>query len=138
MGFSYEKYPSIVRLTKVNFYGKKLMAKATLDPETEYTARLFAEKITQQYDTAGIIVFGSRARQTHSSDSDADIAVLLRGKHTRLIPTKLTMADLAFDVLLETGIRIQPLPIWLDEWQTPEHYSNPLLLHNIAKEGIRL
>jgi len=26
------------------------------------------------------------------------------------------MADIAFDVLLETSIYIQPLPIWEDEW----------------------
>ena len=35
------------------------------------------------------------------------------------------MADVAFDVLLETGIRIQPLPVWEDEWEHPESYSNP-------------
>ena len=48
------------------------------------------------------------------------------------------MADLAYDVLLETGIRIQPLPIWEEEWEHPEAYSNPHLLPNIAREGIRL
>ncbi|MDP2811428.1 MAG: hypothetical protein Q8O34_14890 [Rhodocyclaceae bacterium] len=30
------------------------------------------------------------------------------------------------------------LPIWEDEWAHPDHYSNPHLLANIAKEGIRL
>jgi hypothetical protein len=44
----------------------------------------------------------------------------------------------AYDVLLETGINVAPLPIWLDEWNHPENYSNPALLHNIAKEGVRL
>jgi len=48
------------------------------------------------------------------------------------------MADEAFDVLLETGIRIQPLPIWEDEWANPEQYANPALLKNIAREGVRL
>jgi antitoxin ChpS len=48
------------------------------------------------------------------------------------------MDDLAYDVLLDTGIRIQPLPIWEDEWEHPEAYSNPLLLKNIEREGIRL
>lgn len=47
------------------------------------------------------------------------------------------MADLAYDVLLETGIHIQPLPIWEEEWEHPETYSNPSLLHNIKREGIR-
>jgi hypothetical protein len=44
-------------------------------------------------------------------------------------------ADVAFDVLQETGINISPLPVWLDEWEHPENDSNPALLQNIASEG---
>jgi len=87
---------------------------------------------------ADAIVYGSRARGTHRVDSDADVAILLTGDHQRFLTTKLTMADAAFDILLETGIHISPLPLWLDEWENPESYSNPSLLHNIAREGIRL
>ena len=42
---------------------------------------------------------------------------------------KLTLADLAFDVLLETGIRVQPLPVWEEEWAHPESYSNRAAPH---------
>jgi hypothetical protein len=45
-----------------------------------------------------------------------------------LCPPSLRWNDLAYDVLLETGIRIQPLPIWKIEWDYPENYSNPALL----------
>lgn len=110
----------------------------TLDPDTERAARLFLQKIAGQYDMVGAILFGSRARRTHQADSDADVAVLLRGEHMRFLPTKLAMADIAYDVLLETGIRVQPLPVWEDEWLHPENYSNPRLLANIAKDGVRL
>ncbi len=48
------------------------------------------------------------------------------------------MADMAFDVLLETGITISLFPVWLDEWKHPEDYPNPALLRNIAQEGVRL
>jgi uncharacterized protein len=48
------------------------------------------------------------------------------------------MADLAFDVLLDTGINISPLPVWLDEWEHPENYLNAVLLKSIAEEGVRL
>ncbi|MFZ4537611.1 hypothetical protein [Propionivibrio sp.] len=48
------------------------------------------------------------------------------------------MSDVAFDVLLETGINISPLPVWLDEWEHPETYANPRLLKNIALDGVRL
>jgi uncharacterized protein len=109
-----------------------------LDHQTESAVRRFLTLLGGRYDTAGAIVFGSRARGTHEPDSDADVAVLLSGEHQRFLPTKLAMADVAFDVLLETGINISPLPVWLDEWEHPENYSNPALLQSIAREGVRL
>lgn len=109
-----------------------------IDANTELAVRRFLGLLTDRYRTAGAIVFGSRARGTHRIDSDADVAILLTGEHQRFVTTKLDMADIAFDVLLETGINISPLPIWLDEWEHPEHYSNPALLRNIAREGVRL
>lgn len=109
-----------------------------IDPDTAEAVRRFIGLISDRYATAGAIIFGSRARGTHCPDSDADVAVLLSGEHQRFLTTKLAMADIAFDVLLETGINISPLPVWLDEWEHPENYSNPALLQNIAKEGVRL
>lgn len=109
-----------------------------IDHDTGEAVRRFLSLIASRYDIAGTIVYGSRARGTHRPDSDADVAVLLRGEHQRLLTAKLDMADVAFDVLLETGILISPLPIWLDEWEHPENYSNPSLLSNINREGVRL
>lgn len=110
-----------------------------IDDDTEKAVRRFLALIAGRYDLAGAIVFGSPARgTTHRSDSDADVAVLLSSEHQRFLTTKLTMADVAFDVLLETGINISPLPVWLDEWEHPENYSNPALLQSIASEGVRL
>ncbi len=111
---------------------------AEIDKETELAARAFIAKVAVQYNYAGAILFGSRARNTNRPDSDADVAVLLHGEHVKFVDVKLDMADIAYDVLLETGIRIQPFPIWEDEWDHPEAYSNPRLLHNIEREGIRL
>lgn len=111
---------------------------AGIDHDTEEAVRRFLALIAGHYDTAGAIVYGSRARGTHRPDSDADVAVLLNGEHQKVLTTTLAMADVAYDVLLETGINISPLPVWLDEWEHPESYSNPTLLHNIAREGIRL
>ena len=111
---------------------------ADIDTETEKAVRSFIEKVASQYDVAGVILFGSRARKSHRSDSDADVAVLLHGRPGKFVATKLDMADLAYEVLLETGIRIQPLPIWQEEWEHPETYSNPRLLQTIERDGIRL
>lgn len=114
------------------------MFMARIDRNTEEAVRRFLGLIANSYDTAGAIIYGSRARGTHRPDSDADVAVLLNGERQRVLMTTLAMADVAYDVLLDTGINISPLPVWLDEWEHPETYTNPALLHNIAREGIRL
>ncbi len=95
-------------------------------------------RVTTRYDAIGGILFGSRARQTRSAESDADVAVLLRGARQPFMAAMREMDDVAFDVLLETGVRVQPLPIWEVDWAAPERYSNPGLLANIAREGLRL
>jgi predicted nucleotidyltransferase len=109
-----------------------------LDAATQRAISLFTQRLANRYDMAGAILFGSRARQTHRPDSDADVVILLRGEHRRFLPTKLAMADIAFDVLLETGVNISPLPVWVDEWEHPETFSNPWLLKTIAREGVPL
>ncbi len=114
------------------------MGTQAIDPDTQRAVKQFLGLLAGRYDMAGAMLYGSRARGTHRPDSDADVAVLLRGEPQRLLPTTLAMADVAYDVLLETGVNITPLPIWLDEWEHPETYSNPALLRNIAREGVRL
>jgi len=109
-----------------------------IDPKTDHAVRRFLAEIARHYDMAGAMIYGSRARGTHRDDSDADVAVLLKGEPQKLLPTSLAMADVAYDVLLDTGINISPLPVWMEEWEHPENHSNPALLHAIAREGIVL
>ncbi len=109
-----------------------------IDRNIETAIRRFLSLISGRYDTAGAILYGSRARGTHRPDSDADVAVLLRGQNQPFLSAKLEMADTAFDVMLETNILVSPLPIWVDEWEHPESYSNPDLLRHIDREGVRL
>jgi antitoxin ChpS len=94
--------------------------------------------VMDQYPAPRAILFGSRALGTAHEESDADVAVLLKGEKGPFIKTKMALDNIACDVLLSTGIRTQPLPIWKDEWARPEHYSNPRLLQNIAREGVAL
>ncbi|WP_029463239.1 nucleotidyltransferase domain-containing protein [Serpentinimonas barnesii] len=111
---------------------------STIDSATEAAVRRFLALIAGRYDMAGAIVYGSRARGTHRPDSDADVAVLLRGPHQRPMSAKLDMADSAFDVMLETGILVSPLPVWIEEWENPLLHPNPTLLQRISQEGVRL
>lgn len=109
-----------------------------VDAQTENAIRIFLAAIAPRYAIAGAILYGSRARGTQRRDSDADLAVLLSGDPEPRMPMALAMADVAYEVLLETGLNIAPLPVWVEEWKTPERFSNPELLANIAREGVRL
>jgi predicted nucleotidyltransferase len=109
-----------------------------LDADTARAARLFLASVARNYAVRAAVLFGSRARGGFRPDSDADIAVLLEGPHRLFLATKLELADIAYDVLLETGVHIQPLPLWEEEWEHPETFSNPRLIENIRREGIPL
>jgi predicted nucleotidyltransferase len=109
-----------------------------LDPSTERAARAFISAIGKLYPVTGAILFGSRARGDHSAGSDADLAILLPGVHGSTINTMLEMIDAAYAIELESGIVVSPLPIWQDQWDHPEHFSNPSLIRNIQRDGIPL
>ncbi|CCD28834.1 Putative DNA polymerase, beta domain protein region [Candidatus Glomeribacter gigasporarum BEG34] len=114
------------------------MSTAQLDPETERAARVFLERIKSRFNVAGAILFGSRARRTHRLDSDADIAVIIREPHGKRSAAAIDMAGVAFDVLLETDVLVEALPLWEEELIHPEYFSHPDLIENIRREGIRL
>lgn len=101
-------------------------------------ARDFARRVALDWPVQGAVLFGSQARGSAHVGSDTDVAVLLQGVPGDFVATKLALDDVAYDVLLDSGIRIQPLPIWVAEWEHPERYNNPRLLENIAREGMYL
>jgi DNA invertase Pin-like site-specific DNA recombinase len=113
-------------------------ARPTLDAETEHAARVFMQRIEGKYPAIEGLVFGSRARGDHRPDSDADLAVILKGERGDRYKVSGDMAGIAFDVMLETGILVQAVPLWEGELQRPERFSNPALIDNIKREGLRL
>ena len=108
------------------------------DADTERAVRAFLEKVARQYDVTGAILFGSRARGDSRAGSDADIAVLLQGTPGHRGDAALKMAGIAFDVMLETGLLVEAIPLWQEEWEHPERFSNPALIENIRRDGVRL
>jgi uncharacterized protein len=108
------------------------------DAQTQHAAKIFLEKIASRHPFHEALLFGSRARDTHTTDSDADIAVVLKGPNRDRADAVKSMAAIAFHVMLETGVMVEALPLWLDEIEDPESFSNPALIRNILREGIRL
>ena len=107
-------------------------------PAVLSAGRDFARRVALAWPLQVALLFGSQARGSAHVGSDTDVAVLLHGAPGDFVATKLALDDVAYDVLLDSGIRIQPLPIWEDEWAHPERYSNTRLLENIAREGLAL
>jgi antitoxin ChpS len=106
--------------------------------EVRRAVECFVEKLRGSYDVSQVIMFGSRARGDHRSDSDLDLALVLNGERGDFIGIKLDMAGLAFDVLLETGMLVQPFPLWDGDLLHPERFPNPTLIRAIARDGVRL
>ena len=109
-----------------------------LDAETERAARAFMRRLEGDYPAVEGFVFGSRARGSHTADRDADLTVILKGDGRDRWALTRAMSGIAFDVMLETGILIQPLPLWQGELRRPETFSNPALIETIKREGLRL
>lgn len=83
-----------------------------------------------------LILFGSRARGDNRPDSDADVAVILRGPIENRWSLKRRIIEDTYPILLEAGLYIQPWPLEEGELNDPERSSNPDLVRNILRDGI--
>ncbi len=115
-----------------------VVSRPALDAETDHAARVFMQRLEGKFPAIEGLVFGSRARGDNTPDSDADLAVILKGERGDRYKVSGDMAGIAFDVMMETGILVDPLPLWEDELKRPERFSNPALIDNIKREGLRL
>ena len=110
----------------------------TIDADTERAARVFLGRVAGLYPIDQALLFGSRARRSHRQDSDADIAVVIAGEHGKRSTVAMDMAGIAFEVLLDTGVLIEALPLWSGELEHPELFGNLALIENIRRDGIKL
>lgn len=110
----------------------------SVDKNTAKATGAFMRIAAEKYDLTGAILFGSRARGDYRPDSDADLALFLKEEDSSREDVAIEMAGIAFDVMLETGVLIEPLPLWEEEWKHPESFNNPALLQNIRAQGVSL
>lgn len=88
--------------------------------------------IHESEPSAKIYLYGSRARESASNESDWDILILIkRDKVTDQIEHKIT--DPLYDLEFETGEVISPMVYSEKEWDTK--YSITSFYHNVMNEG---
>jgi len=106
------------------------------ETEVERALGLFAAAVRGAYGPRllGLHLFGSRARGDHEPFSDADVAVVLEGAVER-IPEIRRLARLSHEVLIETGVDVQPWPVAIDAWQDPARHTNPALIESMRRDG---
>lgn len=105
--------------------------------DTESDVRKFMARIPADLPVERVLLYGSRARGDFRPDSDADVAVILRhGAGDWKLLWMLT--GLAYDVFVDTGIMIQPVPVSSRDWADPDGFPRPSFLRNVAREGIQL
>jgi uncharacterized protein len=108
------------------------------EPAVDRAIALFLNAIREGYAVEEVRLYGSRARADFRPDSDVDLAVVLHGPRGNIWSTARAFADITFDILIETGIALSPLPLWHDDLDHPERANNPALIRNIQQEAIRL
>ena len=107
-----------------------------LDAATARATRLFRDRIEESFRPSRVLIFGSRARGSPGTDSDADVAVVLGGDDGDRWAIARDTA--AFDVLIETGVLIDPAPVWDAELMRPDQFINPALIHAILRDGVAI
>lgn len=82
-----------------------------------------------------LILFGSRARGDHRPDSDADVAIVLRDRNDKTWPMTQSVLAETYDILLDTGLYIDPWLIDDAALQGAETADHSLLAREILRDG---
>ena len=123
--------------------GARLQAPANVDTMTHAAMKAYARAATKALRTVNapplekILLFGSRARGTHSSNSGADVALVLRGRDVRRSREFLwDIGDLTYAAQAEFAFLVSPVVLWSDLLATPSLSSNPDFYCNVSREGV--
>lgn len=107
-----------------------------LDPLTRRSIDLFLAGVRGRYSIVEAWLYGSRARGDAREDSDVDLALVIDGEVRSASSVAADMGDETYDVMIETGRYVLPLPIARVSWEHPETHSNPYLLANVRRDGV--
>ena len=131
------KYPEDKRLKSGEFKNwRQRNDVSRRNPKLMKSLYIISKKLCDIYDNKveKIVLYGSYARCEETSDSDVDIAIILKEGHTEQMHDK--MIDLIVDYELDLGVTLSVVPIEYDNYV---EWENTLPFYrNIEKEGIVL
>lgn len=110
----------------------------SIDQSALDAARRLVAIARARYPVVEAWLYGSHARGGAGSDSDVDVAVVMRADAEQAGRARWTLAGEAFDILLDTGRLVSPFTVTDEHWRNPEGFSNPFLLSDIRRDGIAL
>lgn len=107
------------------------------DAVVDRALRDFAHEVRRTYGgrLKGLYLFGSRARGDHTAESDADVAVVLADGDWRVWDEKMRLADIEYDIIVDTGVEPQGWPVSESEWRNPELHDNPPLVRAMRRDA---
>lgn len=100
---------------------------------SDYVSRL---KNVLQTQLSRVVLFGSYARGEETADSDVDVLVLLNVPEDELVQCSDDVAEVSYDVYLESGYFIEELVV---PAQAFRHWGDVLPLYqSVRREGVLL
>ena len=110
-----------------------------MPPHIRTALSTFAQRVKSAYgdDFVEVVLFGSQARGEATEDSDIDVAVILKTVNDRRA-VRDRLAEIAYDVLLESGEDMHAIAISREQWEAPEMFSNPSLIRAMKQDGLAI
>jgi uncharacterized protein len=110
-----------------------------MDLATKEALTAFKQLLTERYGAhlRSLYLFGSRARGESRPDSDADVAIFL-DEAPDPVGEQFDLIERGYDILLDTGINIQPWVFAQASLNDPGHHRAAHLVRTIRREGIPL
>lgn len=108
-----------------------------MTPKEHYALAEYVAAVRRHYGPrlVDVLLFGSRARGDARPDSDADVAVILEDGDWQFWTEKMRLAGLAYDILLEHDLYIQPWPFPRSAWESPAKHPKQRLIESIRKDA---
>jgi antitoxin ChpS len=119
---------------------KPVEAEPRPDPRTRAILQELKVRLRKRFGDriVGLYLFGSRARGDHEPDSDADVAVIFKGRIGDRFDLQRQIIEDTYELLLEHGLYIQPWPLEEGCLEDPDAHPRPHLARAVLREGIRL